>query len=292
MPSFSHEKKLKFIITLGGSYFSAQAQNDQVIIENLRASVQVSKAGGGFSSSANIQIFGLNENAMQQCLTIAYRQNLITPNKIDIYAVDGDSESLVFTGDFVYAWTNYNAMPDVSLNIQAISAYSAQISLSNPISFKGNFSVQDAIKQISTRMGYGFENNAVDVILSNVTLANSSVEQLRRLAKMANISLLIDFNTVIISPIGVPRGTNTPLISAKTGLIGAPIPTIQGIVFRSVFNPSLSVNGSIYMESRVISTTGNWIIWSIDYNLDTMTPNGAWFLDCAAGPVSLYAKQV
>lgn len=277
MASFSNKKQLRFVITLGLGKFGS-SNNNQITLEGFRATVEIDKAGGAQMSTLRAQIYGVSQSHMNSITTLQWQPGyLIDGNKIDVYAIDGAQETLVFSGNIVNAWAHYQNMPDVFLQIQAQAAYHAQLTPVAPHSYKGAVDVASVMSQIAQSMGYSFENNGVSVQLSNVYLPNTAMEQAKNLAHAAGIDLYVDDTVLAITPRHVPRGGLIPEISAQSGLVGYPTFNGVGVNLQMLFNPAVKFGGAIKVVTSIPRAAGQWKVASIAHRLESEKPDGAWF---------------
>jgi hypothetical protein len=283
--SFENKKELRFIITLGTGKFGSSS-NNQIRLEGYRATVEIDKAGGMMMGTLRAQIYGVQQSDMNSITTLQWKPRSLIPNTVEVYAIDGAQETLVFTGNIVNAWGNYQSMPDVFLQIQAQSAYFAQLTPVAPRSYKGQIDVATIMKGIVDDMNrqlpsdstkWAFENNGVQVQLSDMYLANTGLEQAKTLARAAGIDLYVDDNILAITPPNVPRGGLVPEISAQTGLVGYPTFDGVGVNFQSIFNPSIAFGGSFKLVTDIKQAAGQWIVTSVAHRLESEKPGGAWF---------------
>jgi hypothetical protein len=197
-----------------------------------------------------------------------------------VYAIDGDQESVVFTGNIFMAWAEYQGMPDVCLNIQAQAAAIDLLKAVPPRSFKGTIDVGNVMAQIAGSMGYRLVNNGVNVTLENVYLDNTGMRQAQQLAEMAGATILIppeEEKKMVITPKGKPLDYPVPLLSAQTGMIGYPSYDGTTVIGRTLYNPAIRTMGVIQIESDVKRANGKWVVLSLDHALDSETPDGQWF---------------
>ena len=239
MNSFNNKKRLKFIITLGTGTFGSSKSN-QITLEGYRATADIEKAGGVQLSTLKGKIYGVSQSDMNSCVTLQWRPRNIIQNTVEVYAIDGDQESIVFKGMIINAWPDFYSMPDVFLNIFAQSAYAGQIQAVPPISFKGAIEVSTVMSKIAKSMELTLENNDVRSKVTDIYLANTSMEQVRELARMAGIDFYIDIDTLAITPPNAPRQYSiVPEISKESGLIGYPTFDGIGVSLRCLFNPEI-----------------------------------------------------
>lgn len=292
MASFDNQKQLKFIITLGNGTFGGSS-NNQITLEGFRASVSIDKAGGAQMGTLRAQIWGVSQSHINSCVTYPFQPSKLASgnavfNNVQVFAIDGNQETLVFTGNIVIAWGNYQNMPDVFLEIQAQSTYAAQMSSALPRSYKGQIDVATSMEQIANQMGLTFENNGVTAQLSNQYLPSTALEQAKTLANAAGCWLYIDNGILAITPAFTPRNTNSvPLISPQSGLKGYPTFNSTGVHFDALFNPAVVFGGGIQLQTSIPQAAGTWIATSVAYKLESQKYNGAWFMTIRANASGL-----
>lgn len=276
MTSFSNKKQLRFVITLGTGKFGA-SNNDTITLEGFRAVVDIDKAGGVQMSTLRAKIFGVRQSDMSSATTLQWKPGTFIPNTVEVYALDGIVETLIFAGNIINAWGDYASMPDVYLHIQAQSAYFNQLKAVAPRSFKGSADVASVMATIARDLGYAFENNGVTTKLSDLYLANTGLEQAKELARAAGCDLYLDDKILAITPPNVPRKGIIPVISRESGMVGYPTFDGVGVNFTSLFNPAVTFGGSIKLITDVQQAAGEWIVTSVAHRLESEKPGGAWF---------------
>lgn len=277
MPSSTDKKALRFVITLATGKFGS-SDNNRIVLQGYRASADINKAGGMMMGELRAKVFGVSMADMSSITTLQWKPGSLIPNVVEVFAIDGTAETLVFAGNIINAWGEFHSMPDVHLHIQAQSAYFSQLMSSRPRSFSGPVDVAKVMGQIALDLGYTFENNGVDTVLTDVYLANTGLEQAKELAAAADCALYIDDNTLAITPRYGYRATpSIPLISAATGMVGYPTFDGVGVNVTSLFNPAVTFGGRFKLETDIKQAAGEWVATSVAYRLESEKPNGAWF---------------
>ena len=276
MPSFSNKKQLKFVITLGVNTFNGTAGANQIILQGYRAVVDVDRAGGVQMGTLRARIYGLTENDINSITTYQMQQGEKPQNTVEVYAIDGDAQSLAFMGNIVRAWGDYQNAPDVFLTIQAQAAYFNQLRTIAPVSYKGGIPVATIMQNLAATMGYQFENNGVTAILVDPYLSSNALDQMREVAAAARITAIIDNDTLAIFPIGGWRQGNMPLISPESGLIG--YPTFDGVLMQSqiLYNPGVVQGCKVTIQSAIKQACGEWIIGQVSHRLESERVGGMW----------------
>ena len=276
MTSFSNKKQLRFVITLGTGKFGS-SNNDTVTLQGFRAVADIDKAGGMMMGTLKAKIYGVKQADMNSITTLQWKPQTWIPNTVEAYAIDGTAETLIFAGNIVNAWADYQGMPDVFLHIQAQAAFFNALKAIPPRSFKGTIDVPTVMAQIAGDLGYTFENNGVTTQLTDLYLPNTGLEQAKDLARAAGCDLYLDDKVLAITPPNVPRKALIPLVSPASGLVGYPTFDGVGVNFQAVFNPGVTFGGSIKLETDVQQAAGEWIVTSVAHRLESEKPGGAWF---------------
>lgn len=276
MPSFSNKKQLRFVITLGTGKFGS-SNNDTVTLQGFRAIADIDKAGGMMMGTLKAKIYGVKQADMNSVTTLQWKPQTWIPNTVEVFAIDGTAETLVFAGNIVNAWADYASMPDVFLHIQAQAAFFNALKAIPPRSFKGAIDTPTVMSQIAADLGYTFENNGVTTQLTDLYLPNTGLEQAKDLARAAGCDLYLDDKVLAITPPNVPRKALVPVISPTSGLVGYPTFDGVGVNFQALFNPGVTFGGTIKLETDVKQAAGEWIVTSVAHRLESEKPGGAWY---------------
>lgn len=286
MQSLENKKQLRFVITLGTGKFGSN-DNNQITLEGFRASAHIEKAGGMMMGTLRAKIYGVSQADMNSITTLQWQPRTFIPNTVEVYAIDGPAETLVFAGNIVNAWGDYQSMPDVFLHIQAQAAFFNQLKPVPPRSFKGSVDVASVMAQIAKDLGYTFENGGVTTRLADVYLPNTGMEQAKDLARAAGCDLYLDDKTLAITPLNTPRKELVALLSPQTGLVGYPTFDGVGVNVNSLFNPAVAFGGRIKLETDITQAAGEWIVTSVSYTLESEKPGGAWFMNIRGNSIGL-----
>lgn len=287
--SFTNKKELMFTIALGTGSFGSSSGN-AITLQGLRASVRIDKAGGQMAPTLRAQIYGVSQSHIAQLTVLQWKPNFLIKNTIQVYAIDGSQQTLVFQGLIVNAWGMYQGMPDVFLQIQAQGYYSNQLEPVAPLSYKGGVDVATVMKQITAIMGNTtFENNGVTAQLTDVYLPGTALDQAKSLANAAGCWLYLDDGVLAITPINTARNKTTPVISPQSGLMGYPTFDGVGVNFRSVFNPGIVFGGPIQIVSSIPQASKQWIVTSISHTLESEKPGGMWLSEIRGNSTGLVA---
>lgn len=268
----------------------AESGSNQVTISGLRTSVRVNDAGTPVAT-ATVRVWGLTPSLMNQLATLGLVLNVVPKNIITIQAGDeGAQQSTVFQGTIWAAYGDYSAQPDVPFIMECQQSGANNVIATVPTSFPGPFDVATAMQSLASQRGNGFINNGISIKLNGGYFSGAIDVQIRKIAEAANIAYGWPNGTVmeIWPKNGARNNQNVPVISPQTGMVSYPAFTQQGIIVKTLFNPSISFGGMVQVESSVLSSIsqiqaqkGNtfpttWAVNKLDLALDALLPKGQW----------------
>ena len=279
--SFSR-KRLQFMIRVDGENFEGSNDKNTVVLENYRANVTIDLAGVDLNDSfMACRIWGM-PSALMDKLDTRHGKKANTGEvqrmAIKIAADDGSGQYVdVYVGHVISAFPDYNAAPNVSLEIHASAAYLYLWDAPKANSYKGEFDVAKAIEGLATRMGFSFENHGVTKKLTDQYTSGSTMNQIRALASAAGIACMINNNKVSIWPNGKGNGAPALKLSPKTGLIGYPRWDFVGITVTHLFNQNILNGTEVDLDTSIEAQRGQWFVHlPIRHMLDCEIPGGKW----------------
>lgn len=273
------KKRLTVTITLVNDQFDDGSNT--IVASGLRVLGVFKFGGGNIMPAGEIAIFGLNMPAMLKLTRIRWRDITSMQNKVRV-ETDGH---VVYEGNITFAYIDMSSAPDVAFRIRSVTAlYEANRPVAESMYLDGA-SVVTAIETLAEEMGYRFENNGVsyDIELSETTMSGTAIDKVRKLCRDYRIDYYIDNNLIAIAPQGAPRDIKVPVISPNTGMVGYPVPTMQGVDVRCFYNPAVRFGGAIKITGSVMeSCNGEWRAFGVTITLESEVPNGRWHMDIRA----------
>lgn len=260
-----------------------ESGTDTVTLTGYRAQATIVKAGGASMGSLQLRLFGLSLSLMNQLSTLgkiplATRNNSVTVSAGD----DQNGMGVVYVGTITSAWADMQGAPEVVFVVNAHAGLYEAIAPAKPSSYQGSASVEVIMSSLATQMGLTFENNGVDVKLSNPYFPGTARAQAESCARAANINWIIDNGILAIWPKSGQRGGVVPLISPETGMVGYPGYTDTGITVRTRYTPSVNYGALIEVKSSLTPACGKWRVYSLAYELESETNGGVWFTNISA----------
>ena len=272
---------VKRLINVGfgkGEGVFVDSGSNQLLVTGLRVSAKIIKAGGPSMGTASVQIWGMTNSTMNDLSTLGMRVRVVGRDTISISAGDADSGmAVVFQGTITNAWADFTSAPDVVFHIDAHIGLEQATMPADPTSFQGSVDVATIMAGLAAKMGVAFENNGVSIQLSNPYFPGNPRAQVMACAKAAGCKWALDDGKLVIWPSNGARDGQTPLVSPKTGMVGYPAFIAQGIMVRTIFNPSIGFGQKIQVQSDLQRATGTWAVFSLDHELESLMPHGQWF---------------
>lgn len=286
-------KRIRSTITLVDDAFREDddgSKKNQIIIDGLRTSCVVNYGNGAIMPAAEITIYGLSLGVMNKLLRVRWQELNALKNLIKIEAGDeGDEYRQVFAGNITFAFIDMANAPNTSLKITCQAALYEAYRPAAPKSYEGKVSVVKMIEDVCSSMGYVLENNGVpeSVVDENIKLDGTDIDKIRSLAHDYRIDLYIEQGVIAITPQGEDRKLKIPIISPPTGasggLIGYPVPTMQGVDFKCFYDPMIRFGGIVRIkDSLMLTCNGDWRCFGATINIESEVPNGNWFMEVKA----------
>lgn len=271
-------KLLEVHVTLQAGQFEG---GNTKIITDVPLKVRIEKTGPPDFCKAVIEARGLRYEDMAQMSTLAFRPLYSARNSVAVFAGDEvDGLSLAFSGSITQASADFNAAPDVSFKIEAMTGYFGAITPQSPTAVRGAQPAADFIAMQAQKAGFTFQNDGVSAQLNNAIFNGSPVAQARAAARQIGAELIIDDDVMILSPAGGAgknagggRG-NAVLLNKNTGLLGYPVLSNEGIQLKALYNPAFRLGGLVEVESIVPKASGTWRIIKLTHDLAAFDARG------------------
>lgn len=296
--SFSSPKDLRFVFTLG-SWMTPFVENgnpyNSITLQGLRATVNIENAGSAMMGTLNAAIFGLPLEHINKLTSLQWKVpvlaapgNTFSMYTVQVYAIDGAQETLLFNGEVLNAWGDFSGMPQVALLVQAFVGYSALVNATTPLSIAANATVGTVMQQIAKSMGFSFQGTTSSGALLNQIVSkgsyfgNTAMEQARSMQSAYRFWMYIDGTTNPPTLAAVPWGqarqslVAVPLISPGTGLLGYPLFNSSGVTFQCYYTPNLVFGGQVEISSSVAQANAVWTVVSVSHQLSSQVDGGPW----------------
>lgn len=271
---------------------TGQPNSNTVTISGARMTVRIQNSGSPFGSMAQVDIYGLTPDLMNQLSTLGIVFQLVPQTTVTIRAGDKPSGlGIVFIGNVTSAYADYAKQPNVPFHFELQANLVNAVAPVTPSSFPQATDVGTIMAGLAKVMGLGFQNNGVNITLPPGYYPGSSLDQVKRVARAAGIEFDAaargaQGQTVLaIWPKGGARDLGiVPVVAPPPEGAMIDYPTVsQGfLLVKNVYNPQLAFGGQIKLKTS-LKTVGLggaagsiWNIIRLDHALDSMEPKGLW----------------
>jgi hypothetical protein len=286
-------RKIQLLIKIGKNYDSKNNPTayDTLTLDGLRVRANITRAGGSSASQAEVRLFGMKMSEMAQIAglnvaTTAAKENVLIINAGD----DGGALNTTFIGGILLTQIDMQNAPDVSLVLLGQEGLWQSISYAEPLSYPNSAKVSEIMKTLADRMGLIFENSIPegdpsDSVLSTPYFSGNYRWMVDQCANAGRINYAFDAGVLAIWPRDGYRKGTVPLISSTTGMVGYPSYSNIGIAVKTQYNPLLKNASRVRVESALPVANGEWRIFNLAHELESESPNGAWFTRFDAQPI-------
>lgn len=295
------ERKIDVRIALDSDTFDGS--NNTVLLQGLRCQATIQSTVGGatpFQSNMQLRVNGMRGDDMAKLSTLGLVAGIYSRNRIEVLAGDDISGmSMVFAGSIFGGNVDYNAMPDVGVELMASATIGPQMSVVAGSSYKGTMSVANMLQAIasSAKPPMAFLNAGVSATLSNHAVGGSSWDQVKDICQASGIAYGIDHTTspqtLIIFPKGGSRDDTVVSIDASNGMVGYPMYSVRGINIVSEFNPNIAWGRKMKVSSSIpkpgigaplrnaatapVGANGTFQVIDVVHDISSQLPGGPWF---------------
>jgi hypothetical protein len=276
---------------LGTGDFGDGKSNAVTFKSPIRMRADITYAGDTSMGNLALRVYGIPLDIMAK-LTVLNKQGLGYVRKNIVTVSAGDDEnglSACFSGAIMEAWADLRSSPDSMLVLSAFTGPDQTFMPIKPTSYRGTVDVATVLAGLAAQCNprLTLENSGVNVQISNPYLAGNLFDQIKTIATQANINCVINpdgaGSVLAIWPKGKERNGQIATISKDTGLVGYPAFSQNGIQLSTLYNPSLTFGRRVNIQSVLPQASGVWRIDHVSHNLESETPNGAWFTSIECG---------
>ncbi|TAN10037.1 MAG: hypothetical protein EPN34_12390 [Burkholderiaceae bacterium] len=255
-----------------------------ILLTGHRVLAQVVYINGAQQATADLRIYGMTLNEINQCTGTNPNAYAVTGSRIRVSASTAKgSMAQIYDGQILRSFGEFNSQPEPCL---LVSAQGAVIASAKPVaarSYSGSVDAATVCADIAKSMNLAFENSGVSVILDNPYFSGTDYTQLVACTDAANINFAVDRGVLAIWPKGGSRKAEVPIpVSPQTGMVGYPDIGSDRIFLRTLMNPDLALGRRMQVQSDLMPACGIFSIISVIHNVESELPGGAWFTEVQA----------
>lgn len=295
------KRHLQYIIKLNSGSFDLPGNAketfdngaDTLNMDGFRSVASVQTVQGGLSPFVGrglIQLWGMKPSDMAKLSTLGLDISRINKNALWVFAYDeGNSANAiqVFAGTIQQARLNYNAMPDVSLELDCYGAGDQQTQMIPGTSVQGDGDVATMLQGICAACDppVTFVNKGVSAQLSNAAYAGSPEQQIRNICMDSGTAYTLQGGTLTIWNPGQSVDEVTVDTGPDLGMVGYPEYSMMGFDVTMEFNPEVQVGRFMNLKASqapdAVRVPGipssNLFIRMVEHELSSEMPGGPWF---------------
>lgn len=277
-------------------------------LDGLRSVASIQSVIGGdtaFGGRALLQLWGMKPSDMAQLSTLGFDQAKINKNKITVFAYDIDArgkkvnEVEVFSGGIFVAHINYNAMPDVSLELECYASIGQQTQMVPGTSVAGSGDVAAMLRGICAACDppVTFIDKGVSAQLANPAHAGSPSQQIADICTAAGICYTLQGDTLTVWPKSMNVDDVTVTTGPDNGMVGYPEYTQIGIDVTMEFNPDVQLGRQLEIKKAsgdplpVPGVPGTFWINVVAHELSCEMPGGPWFTHASVSNIQIVGRN-
>lgn len=170
----------------------------------------------------------------------------------------------IFEGDIVES--SPSQPPDITLTLKASTGGWWKTAMTSA-SYGGSVPMSTIAKQAADSMGLRLQNDATDKNIANYSYTGSTLRQVDQIQDMG-YTTFIDDDTLYVSNRGEGVKGAQYVLSSKTGMIGIPQPTEQGVKVKFMLDPQARVGSRITIESEINpAVNGDYIVYKLGFDI-------------------------
>ena len=295
------KRHLQYIIQLNKGSFDLPGNTKETFdngasvlnLWDIRSVASIQTVQGGvspFVGRALIQLWGMKPADMAKLSTLGMDIARINKNALWVFAYDDGNfanATQVFAGTIQQARLNYNAMPDVLLELDCYGAGDQQTQAIPGTSVQGDGDVATMLQGICAACDppVTFVNKGVSSKLSSPAYAGSPESQIRNICMDSGTAYTLQGGILTIWD----GNKNIDGVSVDTGpdlgMVGYPEYSMMGFDLTMQFNPDVQVGRTLNMKASQAANaipvpgipSSNLFIRMVEHELSSEMPDGPWF---------------
>ena len=173
--------------------------------------------------------------------------------------------SLLYTGNIFRS--SVSQPPDQVVSIRALSGQFQKTRIVSN-SLPGVVPLSQIAQRVATDNSLRLDFQATDRTLSDYRFTGSALQQVVKLDELTGINAFIDNNTLYIKNDSAPLAGRLRVLTPRTGLVGIPEITEQGIKVTMLYDNQTDIGGALEIQSdRYPLLNGRYIIYKLLFQI-------------------------
>ena len=173
--------------------------------------------------------------------------------------------SLLYVGNIFRS--TISQPPDQVLNLKCLTAQFMKGQIA-ALAFPGRVQLSRIVQQVATDNGLIANFQATDKTVANFNFTGAALKLVEKLQEVGGVNAYVDGENLVV------KNDNTPLVgrlrrlSPRTGLVGIPQPTEQGLRATMLYDNRTVLGGAIDLQTnRYPSFNGLYVIYKLGFNI-------------------------
>lgn len=240
--------------------------------QSLKIEFDITMGVSGSAANGNITIYGLNSKDMEY-LAGCYNpsRGIFKKNFISLEVGYIDKLGLILKGNILDIDSNFNVLGNsVTLRVMAgVGNNLANNNISTSLANKVDFRTICGECAKNNGMTLKYDKNLPNRTITDYSFNGTPFQQIENIRKyFPDTDIFIDGIKNVLNVLKKENGEviNKSELSNKTGLIGKPKPTAQGLQVNSLLNTNFYAGGIVSLKNETLkSFDGNYRIWEVKH---------------------------
>lgn len=248
--------------------------------EGLNMHARGEKTANPIENSCQIEIFNLSRDTRNYLLTETSPFNENRTRKRIIVEAGRQSTGLtqLFIGDIISASPSQPS--DIGLTM---TAQTGSYIKGNLVARSGDpqQSLSAIAKMVADDAGVALNFQATDKMIANYSFTGGALKQINQLFEAGNVNAFLDDDVLVVKDAKKPRLNAIRYLSKKTGMIGIPEISEQGVNVQFMFDNETVVGGQLVINSELNpAVNGAYEIYKLNFDLSSR--DSAWYYHAQA----------
>lgn len=250
------------------------------VFEGLHMTASGKKFANPLQNECEVRLMNLRKDARDFLLTEAspYNGNK-SPKRL---IVEAGRESIgafqLFSGDITEC--SVAQPPDIVLTLKAKTGqYSKGLVLSRSMGASTPLSTIARAVADSLKLDLVFE--ARDRNVANYAFTGGALKEVDKLGEAGGVNAFVDDGRLIVKDYNAPLSRETHVLSARSGMVGVPELTEQGVKVRYLLDPATKLGGRLTIESELNpAANGDYVIYGLSFEVATRDTPFYYIAEC------------
>lgn len=253
-----------------------------VRLEGLAMHFSVTKTAGAAMNEASIKIANLNKEQRDYLIMATSPLKRVKERKsVKLYAgYQSTGTALLFAGDVTAATPTQP--PDIYLQMKAKTGFwSRGTVVANSMPAQAQLS--NIAGQVAQDLGVALDFQAGDKKIDNWSFTGGAALQVDKLERAGLVNAYLDDDRLVVKDESSPLKGKLRKLSEKSGMIGIPEVTEQGIKVKMLYDKNTGVGALLEIESKLNpAANGAFVVHTAKYDL--ASHDTAFYIECEGRP--------